>query len=327
MSRIVTAAVLAFALWLAWALALPIAPPQPRVLIFPPGSPTGAIAAKLQREGVIRSRLAFKLLHYAQPGHKLKAGEYNFELPANAFQIFQRMVRGEVVIHTVVIPEGYNIFEIAEAIQSAGLGSKQDFLRAATQDTDLVQSLDPQARSLEGYLFPDTYRFSRGMTMREIAAVMVHRFRKQEESLGLGTGPQLHRLLTLASIVEKETANPAERAEIAGVYDNRLARNMNLAADPTVAYAAMLRGDYRGTIYESDLQADSPYNTYKVPGLPPGPICNPGVASLRAAQNPMPSDYLYFVAKGDGSGRHHFSSTYEQHERNVAEYRRTIGER
>ncbi len=321
MLRFLAFLLLAVALWLAWALLLPLAPPQPRVLLFPTGSSSKAIAAQLETAGVVRSRLAFQLLHYALPTRRLKAGEYRFEHADNAMEVFDRMARGDAVIRTVVVPEGYNIFEIAAAIEGAGLGSKQDFVAEATRDTALVHAIDPQARSLEGYLFPDTYQFSRIMSMHEMAAIMVHRFQKESQALGLGT--DTHRLVTLASIVEKETADPVERPEIASVYDNRLTRNMNLAADPTVVYAAELQGNYRGAIYQSDLQSDSPYNTYKFAGLPPGPIANPGAASLKAAMQPAQTDYLFFVAVGDGSGHHHFSTTFEQHERNVVAYRKS----
>jgi len=313
-------AALACALWLAWVLAVPTAPPEERVMLFPKGSSSKLIAAQLERAGVIRSRHAFRLLHYAQPHRNLKAGEYSFEARANAMQVFNRIARGEVIVHTVVVPEGYNVFEIAKAVQEAGLGKEEDFLKIALHDNSLVASFAPEAKSLEGYLYPDTYHFSRSMSMEEIADAMVQRFQKESEKLELG--PDVHRLVTLASIVEKETANPGERAEIAGVYTNRLKRRMGLDADPTVAYAAMLKGTYQGTIYGRDLQADSPYNTYKYPGLPPGPIANPGEAALRAAQNPAKNNYLYFVAVGDGSGRHRFSATLDEHSRNVAAYRR-----
>jgi UPF0755 protein len=160
------------------------------------------------------------------------------------------------------------------------------------------------------------------MNMREMAAVMVRRFQKEAQTLGMTQ--DVHRTVTLASIVEKETAAPDERAEVASVYANRLAKKMALAADPTVAYAALLNGNYRGAIYQSDLQSDSPYNTYKSAGLPPGPIANPGAASLEAAMHPAKTDYIFFVAVGDGSGRHHFSANFEQHERNVIAYRKAV---
>ena len=327
MLRFFAMVLLAAALWLAWALALPLAPPQTRDLLFPVGSSSRSIAAQLEREGVVRSRFAFELLHYVLPKRRLKAGEYRFKDAASGVEVFERIARGDAVIRTVVIPEGYDIFEIAAAIEGAGLGKKEDFLAVATQDTALVRPFDPQAPSLEGYLFPDTYQFSRIMSMHEMAAAMVRRFQKESQTLGLAPGEETHRIVILASIVEKETAAPEERAEIASVYSNRLARKMVLAADPTVVYAATLKGDYRGTIYQSDLVSSSPYNTYKFTGLPPGAIANPGAASLRAALHPAQTDYLYFVAAGDGSGRHHFSTTFEQHERNVVAYRKAVRER
>jgi UPF0755 protein len=321
MRRFLAFLLLAAAFLPAWVLLVPLTPPQTQDLLFPIGSSSRSIAAQLQQAGVVRSRLAFELLRYLQPHRRLRAGEYRFTRAANTLQVFDRIARGDAVIRTVVVPEGYNIFEIGAAIESAGLGKKEDWIAEATQDTALVRSIDPQARSLEGYLFPDTYQFSRILSMHDMAAIMVHRFQKESQSLGLGADP--HSIVTLASIVEKETADPAERPEVASVYDNRLARHMALAADPTVVYAAELQGNYRGAIYQSDLQSDSPYNTYKFAGLPPGPIANPGAASLKAAMQPDKTDYLFFVAAGDGSGRHHFSTTFEQHERNVIAYRKT----
>jgi UPF0755 protein len=320
MSRFIAILLLAAGLWFAWALVIPVAPNSPQVLLFPPGSSSKSIAAELQRAGVVHSRFAFELLHYALPKKKLKAGEYSFDRAASGLEVFERMARGDVLVHTVVVPEGYNMFDIAAAIEAAGLGSSKDFLAVATHDTALIRAIDPQAKSLEGYLFPDTYLFSRTMSMRDMAAAMVRRFQKEAQTLGLSG--DTHRLVTLASIVEKETAAPEERPEVASVYANRLSKNMALAADPTVVYAALLTGTYRGAIYQSDLQSDSHYNTYKFAGLPPGPIANPGAASLRAAMQPAQTAYLFFVAAGDGTGRHHFSTNFEQHERNVIAYRR-----
>jgi UPF0755 protein len=322
MVRFIAIFLLAATLWFAWALAIPVAPEVPQDLLFPPGSSSKTIAGELQRAGVVRSQFAFQLLHYAMPKKKLKAGEYRFVHAASGLEVFERMARGDVLVRTVVVPEGYNMFEIAAAIQAAGLGKREDFLSVATHDLELIRTVDPQAKSLEGYLFPDTYQFSRTMTMRDMAAAMVKRFQKEAQTLGLRQ--DAHRLVTLASIVEKETAAPDERPEVAGVYLNRLAKNMALAADPTVVYAALLKGNYRGAIYQSDLQSESPYNTYKFPGLPPGPIANPGAAALQAAMQPAKTEYLFFVAAGDGSGRHHFSVNFEQHERNVIAYRKAV---
>ena len=308
--------------FLAWALLLPVAPASQQVLVFPAGSSSASIATSLEEHGVIRSRWAFQLVHRLHPSRRLKAGEYSFQRAANTLQVFHRIVRGDVLMHTVVVPEGFNLYEIASAIEAAGLGKQEDFLKAATHEVALIHAVDPGAKTLEGYLFPDTYQFSRSMSMHDICAIMVRRFQHEANAVGLHS--DVHRTVTLASIVEKETAAPDERALIAGVYTNRLRKNMALGADPTVVYAALVRGTYRGTIYQSDLQSDSPYNTYKSAGLPPGPIANPGAASLEAAMHPAKTDYIFFVAVGDGSGRHHFSANFEQHERNVIAYRKAV---
>ncbi|MDR3763202.1 MAG: endolytic transglycosylase MltG [Acidobacteriota bacterium] len=325
MPRFLALLLIVLIVWLAWATLTPVTPATPQVLLFPAGSSSRTMAASLEKSGIIRSRFSFELLHALLPKKKLKAGEYNFTKSASAYDVFLRIARGDVMLHTVVVPEGYNIFEIADAVQAAGLGTHEDFLKVAQHDVALVKNIDPQAQSLEGYLFPDTYEFSRPITMHDIAARMVRRFQHEAQQAGLAG--DVHRTVTLASIVEKETAAPDERAEVAGVYANRLAKNMALAADPTVVYAAMLRGNYRGAIYQSDLQSDSPYNTYRKPGLPPGPIANPGAAALQAAMNPAKHNYLFFVAAGDGSGHHRFSATFEQHEKNVVAYRKAVKDR
>ena len=235
----------------------------------------------------------------------------------NAVQVFGKLARGEIYTHTVVIPEGFNSFEVAQAIQQAGLGTAEDFLSATRTEVGLVRGFDPQATSLEGYLFPDTYQFTRTQSLHDMVQVMVRRFEQESQQIGLSEN--VHAVVTMASIVEKETAVDSERPLVAGVYYNRLQRHMALAADPTVVYAALLNQRYRGAIYQSDLQFDSAYNTYKHPGLPPGPVANPGIASLKAAMNPGRTDYLYFVA--DGQGGHRFTSSYEEHTRNVAAWR------
>jgi UPF0755 protein len=188
-----------------------------------------------------------------------------------------------------------------------------------------VSDIDPQAKSLEGYLFPDTYQFTRTQTMTDIVATMVKRFKQEAKAIGLLATPdpeQVHRLVTMASIVEKETGAPEERPLVASVYYNRMAQKMGFQADPSVIYAAMLAGRWNGVIHQSDLQFDSPYNTYKHAGLPPGPICNPGRASLEAALHPADTNYLYFVS--DNNGHHRFARSLEEHARNVAAYRRAV---
>jgi UPF0755 protein len=320
--KLVAVIILAAGAWLAYALLLPIKPREPKFVLLHPGWSTRRIARELKNAGVIRSADAFLIVHYADARKVLKAGEYKFDQPANALEVRRRLSNGDIYTHTVVVPEGYNMFDIARTVEEAGLGSAADFLKIAREQTVLVRNIDPNAASLEGYLFPDTYQFTRTQSMNDIVAAMVHRFTRESTALAL-TG-DIHKIVTMAAIVEKETSVPEERPVVASVYYNRLARNMPLAADPTVVYASVLDGRYRGTIYQSDLQSASPYNTYKFPGLPPGPIANPGRESLKAAMNPAQTNFLYFVAEGN-TGHHKFSSTYEEHQRNVLAYRRATG--
>jgi len=312
----------AFAIWFTWAALLPVKPRETTFVLLRPGWTTRHIARELQQQGVIRSSTAFLFVDYLRGVRILRAGEYKFDQPANAVDILGRLSRGDVYARTVVVPEGYNMFDIANAVEQAGLGPAADFLIAARSDLFLVRDIDPNAKSLEGYLFPDTYQFTRIDSAHDIAAAMVHRFRQQAQSIGLLGRSEVHQIVTMASIVEKETGDANERPLVAGVYYNRLARNMPLAADPGVIYAALLSGRYRGTIYASDLQFDSPYNTYKYAGLPPGPIANPGLASLQAAMRPAHTDFLYFVS--DNNGHHRFARDLEEHARNVAQYRRSV---
>ncbi len=315
--------VLAFAGWLAWALYLPVAPAEPKFVLLRPGWTTRHIARELKSNGIIRSDKAFLFMHVLRGERTLKAGEYKFEGPENALAVRDRLTHGDVYVRQVTVPEGYNMFDIAQAVEQAGLGTAAEFLNAARQDLFLLKDLDPTAKSLEGYLFPDTYSFTRTMSSHDMAAAMVHRFK--QEAKGLNLESDVHRIVTMASIVEKETSVPEERPEVASVYYNRLEKNMTLAADPSVIYAALLNNRYRGTIYLSDLQYDSPYNTYKYAGLPPGPIANPGRASLQAAMHPAQTEYFYFVA--DAQGHHRFATTIAEHNRNVAAYRRAVGAR
>jgi UPF0755 protein len=321
--KLIALIVVAFALWFSWSALLPVNPGETRFVLLRSGWSSRHIAQTLQREGIIRSAPAFLLVHYVLGQGSLTAGEYKFDVPASALEVRDRLLRGDVFARTVVVPEGYTMYEIGAAVEEAGLGTAEDFVATATSDLSLLRDIDPQAQSLEGYLFPDTYQFTRVDTVPEIAAAMVHRFRQTAHKIGLLGRPDIHRIVTMASIVEKETAVPAERPLVASVYYNRLDRNMALGADPSVIYAALLAGRYRGTIYQSDLQFDSPYNTYKYSGLPPGPIANPGVASLEASMHPAQSDFLYFVS--DNNGHHSFSRSLQEHARNVAAYRKAAG--
>ena len=313
-------ALLAVGAWLAWALWLPVAPQGQKFVMLHPGYSTRRIAAELRSAGVIRNADTFILWHYLHHKGSLKAGEYLFEKPANAREVHSRLVRGDVYYREVVVPEGFNMFEIAQAVQDAGLGPSGDFLKAAMSDTQLIADLDPKATSLEGYLFPATYEFTRTQTPEDMVAAMVREFRRVANEIGLST--DLHRTVTLASIIEKETAAPEERPIVASVYENRLAGKIALQADPSIIYAETLQGTYQGALHHADMRDDSPYNTYTHPGLPPGPIGNPGKSSLEAAMHPAQTDYYYFVS--DGNGHHRFAETLEEHNRNVAAYRKVM---
>lgn len=308
--------------WFTWAALLPVNPGEAKFVLLRPGWSARHIAQTLQHEGIIRSATAFLVVHYAMGKGTLKAGEYKFDVPANTLQVRDRILRGDVFARAVVVPEGYNLYDIATVVEQAGLGPAADFIAVANHDVALLRDIDPQAKSLEGYLFPDTYQFTRIDSAHDIAAAMVHRFRQTAQKIGLLGNPDIHRIVAMASIVEKETAVPKERPLVASVYYNRLDNNMLLGADPTVIYAALLAGRYRGTIYQSDLQFESPYNTYKYPGLPPGPIANPGAGSLEAAMHPAKSGFLYFVS--DNNGHHRFAQSAAEHDRNVAAYRRAV---
>ena len=282
------------------------------------------IAAQLKQRGLIRSQDIFEAMRLIKGG-TLKAGEYRFDHPAKMAEVFGRLERGDVYTVSLTIPEGSNLFDIAQRVEAAHLGDKEQFLNAARTQVSLIADLDSSAATLEGYLFPDTYRFSRKVTNEQILTAMVKRFRLSAAELGLNTN--YRSVVTMASLVERETPIPAERPLVASVFENRLAKDMPLMTDPSVIYAALLDGRYRGAIYASDLAAGSPYNTYRHTGLPPGPICNPGTASLKAAMNPAHTDYLYFVAAGaNPSGVSRFSTTLAEHAHNVQEYRKALRE-
>jgi len=327
---------------------MPITPEGRKLVLLRPGYSTRRIAAELKSAGVIRSRLAFVLWHRIHRKQSLKAGEYLFERPANALDIHGRLARGDIYVHTVVIPEGYTMFDIAQAVQDAGLGSRQEFLEVAQSDLELISDLAPQAKNLEGYLFPNTYQFTRTQNMKDIVAAMVKQFRQVAEEIGLTSTVQdnnvqrtelekngaqkrtlvetdLQKTVTMASIIEKETAVAEERPLVASVYYNRLTKNMALQADPSVIYAELLDGTYGGMLHHSDMRFKSLYNTYTHAGLPPGPIGNPGRTSLEAAMRPANTNYYYFVS--DGNGHHRFSHSLEEHNQNVARLRQAVKEK
>jgi UPF0755 protein len=294
---------------------------KPVILDFPKGTSTQSMSAQLAQAGVVQSSWQFMLARALRPKARLLAGEYQFSEPASVFTVFDRISRGDVFFYELTVPEGSNIFDIAANIDKFNFMKGADFLRLARNPAPILD-LAPGAPSLEGYLFPSTYRIERTTTVKQLVHMMTDLFRKNFRELQNPNHPlDVNPLVTLASLVEKETAVSAERPLVASVYANRLRMHMPLDCDPTTIYAALLEGRYRGTIYRSDLDNPSAYNTYRHPGLPPGPIANPGLAALKAAIAPAEITYLYFVAKADGSGGHQFSDNLEAHNRAVEQYR------
>ena len=303
----------------AYVIYLPYGPSGETFIDIAPGTGTESIAAQLERNHIIRNRYAFFLLRL-KIGGTLKAGEYRFDHPVPMTEVYNRILHDDIYTRAFTIPEGYNIFDIAQAAEAAGFGPSDAFLAAERQHTELISAWatdGPPPASLEGYLFPDTYQFSRHATPLQILSAMVRRFHQEAAQIGLLN--DVSRTVIMASLIEKEVRQDAERPLVAGVFVNRLAKNIPLATDPTVIYAALLDNRWRGTIYASDLQSPSPYNTYKHAGLPPGPIANPGIAALRAAMRPARTDYLYFVS--DASGHTRFSATLQEHAQQVQSYR------
>ena len=305
-----------------WLLFLPFGPTSETFVDVAPGTSAVRIGKLLESAGIIRSRYAFDLVREWKAG-TLRAGEYRFDHPATVMEVYARIARGDVYTKAITVPEGANIFDIAARLEQAGFGPQQEFLDETRKQTALVSDLDPSAKSLEGYLFPDTYHFSPKATPEQIAMAMVKRFRQAAQQVGLTAN--VHKVVTIASLVERETAVDSERPLVASVFDNRLAKSMPLMTDPSVIYGLELQRLWRGTIYASDLKRDTPYNTYRHQGLPPGPVANPGIPSLRAAMDPAQTSYLYFVAANDNpQGKSMFASTLEEHNRNVAGYRQAV---
>jgi UPF0755 protein len=291
---------------------------------IPPGSGTAAMARRLEEAGVVRSAESFRLAVWLRgSSRRLQAGEYRFDRPMTAAEVVDRISRGEVYVRALTFREGLTVREMAAVFENGGFGPAADFI-AASKNAALVQGIDPAAKDLEGYLFPDTYTLPRRTSASQLVERMVARFEQvlTPELRGPASerGLTVRELVTLASLVEKETAKPDERPIVAGVYTNRLKIGMGLQCDPTVIYALMLAGRYDGNIRKGDLRIDSLYNTYRYAGLPPGPIAAPGEASLHAAANPAEVPYFYFVSRNDGS--HVFSTTLEEHNRNVNEFQR-----
>ncbi len=294
-------------------------------LTIEPGTPAVAILEQLERGGVLPNAfLARGYLVYWLGDPPLQAGQYEFVAPSSPRQVLAKLVAGDVVRASVTVVEGLTLVETAEHLAREGFGSREALL-AAMRSPQPISDLDPEALDLEGYLFPDTYSLAEGMPPRAVVAAMVANFRtryREEIAPGLPAqgGLTLRRLVTLASIVEKEAQRPEERPLIAAVYRNRLRDGIGLYADPTVIYALKRLERWNGNLTRADLALDSPYNTYRYGGLPPGPIASPGLASLAAAANPAPATYLYFVSRNDGS--HVFADTLAEHNRNVDRWQR-----
>ena len=304
-----------------WALSPALASAPPAIFDVQPGTSLGQVARDLESRGLIRSAIAFKwLARYRELDGALQVGEYEISAALAPSEILTRISEGRVVTYEVVIPEGLTAVQIAPRIEAAGLADAAAFLAFAS-DPASAGSLGVEGANLEGYLFPETYRLPRGLGVREVAKVLVDQFLRvwrEIEPQAKSQELSMLEVVTLASIVEKETAAPGERPLIASVFRNRLKRGMRLETDPTVIYGIP---DFDGNLRRRDLEnAANPYNTYQIPGLPPGPIANPGADALRAVVNPAESEYLFFVSRNDGT--HVFSKTYAEHVRAVDQYQR-----
>jgi UPF0755 protein len=325
--RLLLLLVLALGLRLVWVLETraPVRKPgaAAQSLVVPPGASADAIGRQLREMGLVRHPLVFRLLILARrQGGALQAGTYEFDGPLSLAQIADMLARGEVVRKEVTFPEGKAIEEMADIAEAKGIAA-EEFV-AAARDPSLIRDLDPLAGDLEGYLFPDTYDLPAGSDRGAVLVQrMVQRFRDVIAPLQgdlSAQGLTLREVVTLASVVEKETAQPFERPRIAAVFRNRLQKRMPLQTDPTVIYALRKAGRWDGNIRKKDLDIDSPYNTYRRAGLPPGPIASPGREAILAALHPADTKDLYFVSRNDGS--HHFSETLAEHERAVDRYQR-----
>ncbi len=286
---------------------------------IPSGTGPAGIGARLVTAGLVRDAWTFRAaVLLSGRARELKAGEYRFDAPMTALDVVGKIARGEVYTRLLTFREGLTMVEMAAVFEERGFGAAADFTRAA-QDASLIHDLDPAARDLEGYLFPETYVLPRHTPAADVVAQMVAGFKKAFDAdlraAAAAGGLTVRQAVTLASLVEKETASPDERPIVAAVYRNRMKIRMGMQADPTVIYALQKAGKYDGNLSKDDLRFDSPYNTYRYAGLPPGPIASAGRASIEAAVKPAAVDYLYFVSRNDGT--HVFASTLAEHNRNV----------
>ena len=289
---------------------------------IPGGAGTNEIGRRLVESGVVRNLLVFRAaIVWSGAGRSLKAGEYRFSEPMSAAQVVDKLARGDVYARRITFPEGLTILDMARIYETRGFGPGRDFVKAAS-DASSIRDLDPKAPDLEGYLYPETYTVPRGTPAPKLVGLMVERFRSAYSddirAKAREQGFDTRQVVTIASLVEKETGQDHERALVAAVYRNRLKIGMGLQADPTVIYALQKAGKYTGNLRREDLEFRSPYNTYAHAGLPPGPIAAPRKASLEAALAPADVPYIYFVSRNDGS--HVFATTLDEHNRNVREF-------
>jgi UPF0755 protein len=294
---------------------------------LPHGASSRGVARLLQQNGVIRSAVAFEIYSRRHSRRRLQAGEYFFDHPISGHDVFWQIADGHVYQQPFTVREGQTIFDIARELEAGKFMTSAEFLSAA-KNPELILEMAPHAKTLEGFLYPATYNLPRHPVATELTTEMVRKFKEEwtkiRSTSEIAQGEGLaDKIVTLASLVERETPKPDERPLVAGVFENRLHKNMPLQCDPTVIYALEQIGQYKGTLSLADLRIDSPYNTYTHPGLPPGPIGNPGEVSLRAAMAPAQTEYLYFVANTQGG--HFFAATLEEHNRNVAKYHRLLG--
>ncbi|HOM99682.1 MAG TPA: endolytic transglycosylase MltG [Acidobacteriota bacterium] len=320
------AALVASSLWRWWSFQ--VSTPyrgylEPMVTVhIPEGTSVRRIGVLLEEARVVRSAQIFTVYARLTDGSPLQAGVYRFDKAESLEEVIRKLRRGETLQVRVTIPEGSDLVQIAVILAKERVAQIEDFMEAAANPEE-IRDLDPQATDLEGYLFPDTYFFPPDVSAPQIVRRMVANFRRhwkeRFERRTFETGWTVREVVTLASLIEKETGVPHERPLVSAVFHNRLRMGMPLMCDPTVIYAVALEREFDGIIHRSDLEIDSPYNTYRYPGLPPGPIANPGLASIEAALEPADVDYLYFVARGDGG--HVFSRTYAEHARAVQRYR------
>jgi UPF0755 protein len=296
---------------------------------IPHGASQRAVAHLLEKNGVIRNAMAFELYARRHPKRTLQAGEYLFDHPMSGKEVFWKLANGEVYQQPFTVKEGETIFDIAQDLEAAKSMKAAAFLKAA-QDPSQILDIAPNAKTLEGFLFPATYNLPRNATPVELTGMMVKKFREALQEIapdrttleGAAAGTPLLSVVTLASLVERETPRPEERPLVAGVFTNRLHKGMLLQCDPTVIYALEQIGKYNGTLTLNDLRYESPYNTYMNAGLPPGPIGNPSEDSLKAAFHPAQTDYLYFVANTQRG--HFFAETLAEHNKNVVKYHRLL---